>query len=127
MKEGIQSSFPDPTIKKYGCYLLALIQSQDPSAEIADAVKYAREFEVKGWMGKECFIQDPDSILRRLGGKFPVTIRKNLKPGFTHFTLRLPEVWDSLDPDRPAAKSYTSYVDYVWDKDGVRSYVTGDQ
>ncbi|MDR2193865.1 MAG: DUF261 domain-containing protein [Treponema sp.] len=133
MKQGIQNDFTfNKRILKYGCYFLCLIELGDRLNydQLKDRLDDPRtlydtdhsyQFYVKqGAMKSDCTILDPAFILGDITGKeyrftrpnekpdYPYYIIENIKPGYTHFTLRYKdEIWDPLPPNRAAAKHYT--------------------
>lgn len=122
MNQGIQSTLKNKNIKDEGCYFLALIQSVRPDFT-EQQINDLYEASVKlGLMRRDCFVLKPCDILRALTredysvsiGATPdadIAIAANNNGKYTHFTLEKPEKWDSLPPDRPAAKTYR-VVDY---------------
>jgi hypothetical protein len=128
MKQGIQTDFPEPNIKEYGCYFLDILRfveletGMDFSVDaIINIYKSAVSEKI---LKKDCFILKPLELYKQVGGKeqykelatakFPphklftdTYIICQKKPMYTHFVLSHKDViWDSLDPNRPGAIGY---------------------
>ncbi len=125
MRQGIQAELPDTEIREYGCYFLCLLAITEKMAmtdltddEVMVACRRARE---AGWLGPECFVNDPGAIIHYAGRSIdtPKVLKEmrpphegnyiicNKKPMYTHFTAVLEgKPWDPLPPDRPGAKGY---------------------
>ncbi|MDR2602679.1 MAG: hypothetical protein LBC53_09590 [Spirochaetaceae bacterium] len=123
MKQGIQESFKDTNLKLYGCYFISLCEWA-----CRDSGKDCTEADVNGWFSTaksekwceaDCTILKAHSIYNLVYGKNIYSSFKksslpedkciicNAKPQYTHFTLKYgSEVWDPLNPNRPAAKTY---------------------
>lgn len=105
-------------IYDYGCYFMSLLYvSEVPYSELTsldELIKYYDTFIEKGWMGPDCYIKDPCTILEYFTGK-KYTVKKdtvldpsadivigrwhNPTTNFHHFVvmdLNNRVVWDSL-------------------------------
>lgn len=92
---------------KSGCYFLSICQEARKTLdETVDAYIYCVN---KGWMEKNCFIKDPESIVNYIFGanykykysteldpKADIIIVKYVRNGQTHFVL---QNWDSYGED----------------------------
>jgi hypothetical protein len=142
MKQGIQETFKDLPIKKYGCAFLCLLQYLAPDLEnipvfidsegnetslvdmIPPALLDRKEMFIKDWIGlynylvKFLWVQDKpiiDSVEMGCYKKGEIQVCKNMKKdGTTHFTLRKDneDVFDPLNPKRAAAKQYITHIPY---------------
>ncbi len=125
MRQGIQAELEDAELREYGCYFLCLLAlgektrgAEYTGTEIIQEKNFAR---VQGWLGPECYVNDPGAVLRRAGrlayrpevtkepeppagGDYIVCNKKTM---YTHFTAVIGgEPWDPLPPLRRAAKGY---------------------
>jgi hypothetical protein len=124
--EGCQNDFKNGNIKKYGCYFLDICRLAELQTGADFSFDDVEKFYIDGmknnFLGLECFIMNGAGIYNMIAGKniynhvtstiykpeTPGFIVCNVKPGFKHFTLSYNGyLWDSLDPARPAAKTYT--------------------
>jgi hypothetical protein len=125
MKQGIQEKLGDPVLKKYGCYFLALLRwAEVRGGKCFDEKAVENLFFIaqnKGFVDFDCTVKQAHKVYnlavggyvfrdtyfsaeRPASGDYIVCLKK---PGFTHFVFsHNGEIWDGLDPDRPAAKSY---------------------
>ena len=129
MKQGIQSGFPHPALRASGCYFFALMKW----LEVKNGMDFTdgdliRIYETAGRKGmlnpNNAFINDAAAVLNLALGKNAYRdVRRDLREPpadgtairrlvrnngrETHFTVQISGVeWDSLDPARPAAKTW---------------------
>jgi hypothetical protein len=123
--EGCQNDMINGDVKKYGCYFLSiarLVELQEGADFSAkDITVYWNAARLKGVVDDNLDITDASKAYNLLAEKNvcakvlkTATKPENKahfirlgKPGYTHYVLSFDgDVWDSLPPDRPAAKEY---------------------
>lgn len=130
MREGIQTDFPHEVLRRFGCYFFALMKW----LEIKNGARFSNEglilvFEsaqAAGFIrGDNAFVVNAVALLNlALGQNLYTDIRRDLSKAppdgtairrlvrnsgnETHFTLQINGVeWDTLDPARPAAGTWS--------------------
>ena len=130
MKEGLQSNFPHPVLQRAGCLFFSLMKwlevRDGMSFTDQDLIRIFDEAATQGILVRETgFMNDSVRMLnlalgrnkyrdvrRDLAGVPPggTAIRRLVRNGGreTHFTLQINGAeWDTKDPSRPAAKTWT--------------------
>ena len=129
MKQGIQMDFPHESLRKSGCYFFTLLRwaeilkGDELEFSTQDVIRIFARCREEGFVEDDCFIVNPVGVLnfcldrRRFKTVFMSKIQPTeplyavylKRPGHGHFVLgggsRI--VWDSYDPNRPAAKEYS--------------------
>ncbi|MCL2381344.1 MAG: DUF261 domain-containing protein [Treponema sp.] len=130
MREGIQTNFPHEVLRRFGCYFFVLMKW----LEVKNGMRFSdddllRIFEraaVKGLInGADAFVRNAPALLNLgLGSSTYADVRRDLRYppadgtairrlvrggyGETHFTMQINGVeWDTLDPARAAAKTWS--------------------
>jgi len=125
MKQGIQEKIRDPVIKKYGCYFLDVLRWAEVQAgKCFDEPAIFNIFfraQNAGFVDFDCTVKQAHKLYNlaadgsvyrdvKIVTEKPDTANYIIclkKLGFTHFVFsHNGEIWDSLDPERPAAKAY---------------------
>lgn len=125
MKQGIQYTLTNDRIKSDGCYFLCLLQWAvlEGGRDFTDAnISYLYKECLKAeYIQKDCTILFAHKVLNfaLFEDKYANTdvvnnpgnrsryIQYLKKPDYSHFLLHYDwQVWDPLDPARPAAKDY---------------------
>lgn len=112
-------------IYDYGCYFLSLLYAaRDVEPDVLDMFFYYEVFTSRGWMGEDCFVKDPVSMLKYLTGRdfkikksnvydttADIVIARWYNPStkIAHFTLQDKAdnvLWDSLGNSNTVANGY---------------------
>ena len=126
MRQGIQSTLSNPSLKEYGCYFLCLLQWAEMESgrpEFTDRqITFIYDMSVKEeYIKKDCTILFPFKVLNLalLDNKYKTWdvvkavpsvsryITYLVKPNYGHFVFQNGNAtWDPLDPNRESAKPY---------------------
>jgi len=124
---GVQSTFPHEKLKMFGCYFFALLKWAEKitgrNFNVDGIINLYEQAKRLKLISEDVFVHNPKELLNLFINsklftkvvdvltppkKDSVYIINLKKPGYNHFVLSVDgEVWDSLDPNRPAAKQYT--------------------
>ena len=128
MVEGIQSTLKNDVLRLYGCYFLCLLKW----LEVHDGLRFDEErieycfhscVQAKLIKAETAYVNDAIGVLNHILEKTKYTkanfgikerppglsIIALTKPNITHFITQLASgaTWDTLDPMRPAASTYS--------------------
>jgi hypothetical protein len=123
MKQGIQSVIKDAEVNEYGCLALCYIRWAEVETgkdlTPAEALAVIQKARAAGIIGAECFVKQPEALMRLVWPGARGVIEKsdtprgaryvvcNKRPMHTHFTFcDNGVIFDPLPPDRPAARQY---------------------
>jgi len=126
LAQGIQSRCLIPSLKDCGCYFFDILRQVEIQQQLNlsedDAMMWYYVARYKKFVEQDCTVIDPVGLANLVCGQnayrvisksdnkpdLSIYIVCGKKPMYTHFTLiENGKRWDSLDPNRPTADSYT--------------------